>query len=301
MDYVKSAKDIGAGYAQLLAIPAGHTTLEFKIIEDSVSPATLAEVFDDMLSNNPELFALDVNPDKFTERLFDTRVDVIFDNTTAKIPVCTLPDGSLAFASEPPVPIDSFNDILVQKDGKYEIVLKDASETIQHTIGKHLMTISYDMSGFAPKFKYAWEKLGKDSQYYLSERDLPHTMDIEDLNPLYYYRELFFDESLVAEIAVALMHHAQSAIFGKGRDIVEWTQNAPTKKDGTFNRSRVQNYTFSGELVDTGSSDVDYYCKAIDDKHYQISFTYIVGSLDFAYHHYWDSEVFQQKKRNRFN
>lgn len=301
MDYVKSPKDIGAGYVQLVAIAADYNTLEFKIVEDSAVPSTIAEAFDDMLSNTPELFALDVNLDKFTKHLFDKRIEVVFDNIAVRVPTCTLSDGKLAFASDSPVAIDSFDEILVKKDDKYEVVLSDASETIQQIIGKHLMTITYDMSGFAPKFKCAWEKLWKDSQYYLGERDFSHRMDTEGLSMFYYYRELYFDESLIADVVVALLRHAQSAVLGEGRDIVEWTKNAAFKKDGTFNRSRVQNYTFSGELVDTGSSDVDYYCKAIDDKHYRINFTYIIGSLDFAYHHYWDSEVFQQKKRDRFN
>ena len=210
---------------------------------------------DDLTTCEQNIFGIPVDYQKYSiKKNYDKKLPITCNGITVNTPVVLLDDGQLAFALPKPVPFAEYEGLLVEKDGGYIIETKDHSLTTQTQIGKYTMDVELDGTLEIEMAMETMEMMNAIEQYCNSAEKLSPTYSIEKLeNSLpeefqrnfYEYRDLIRDESLIA-VGVSCLLNGILDIrdMVKYTDLIAVTHEAKLKKNGTFNRTKVQHLLF---------------------------------------------------------
>lgn len=252
----------------LVAVPAGANQWTLQIAKEEIHQKNIQEIYKTMVAENPIPFNIALDAEKYMPRKAENKVRIVFDEIVLGLPVTMRPDGKLSFAHCPQMLLSDFANILRNYDDVYEITIPDVSKTIQTPIGLHSMSVVFDASQAATRFKEVLAKLVLIEKYFDGLVPWEEVSEAIKIAPFNFFREIIKNERIISWCFAKMLGQISLLISGKDLDLVNWTSNAKLKKDGTFNKTHVQYYDVNDDA--NQHFNISYRCACDTDKQYRI-------------------------------
>ena len=279
----KSPYQLSIGLKKRTATPDSYTyRFDSRDLNSSgftMSTGGIFKITDDLATGEENIFQIPIDRNKFSVRKeYEKKISITCNGITVHTPAVTLEDGKIAFALPEPIPFDRYSEILIKSESGYYFETKDHSTTSQIQIGKHTMTVDFQGDYEIKLSQNAMRVLDGIEQYCdLADQLIKSDISIEEIisglpewfqNSFYKNRELIRDESVVALGMVYLLDGILDIREQvKTHPVVSIAQQAPLKKNGTFNRTQYPRIQYR---EDHAGVNCIFDCSAPEDCRYLI-------------------------------
>lgn len=217
------------------------------------------KITEDLATEKENIFQIPTDRNKYSVmKKYDKKIPITCNGITVHTPVVILADGRVAFALPEPVPFDNYSEILTKNGAGYCFETRDHSTTSQIQIGKHIMTVDFNGAYEIELSQNSMRVLDGIEQYCnLVNQFIKSNIAIDEIitglpewfqNDFYKNRELIRDESIVALGMVYLLDGILDMREQvRSYPVVSIAQQAPLKKNGTFNRTQYQRIQYRDE------------------------------------------------------